>query len=97
MPDWRTAGLDDVEITSRIDGAVIGTGRSANFPDGVLGSARFLIENMVARGIAIEAGWWISTGAVTGVHPVKVGQHFEADFGRFGAIDCTIAAQPATA
>ncbi|TZG27326.1 2-keto-4-pentenoate hydratase [Sphingomonas montanisoli] len=95
VADWRSAGIDDVDITSRIDGEVINTARSSGFPDGVIGSARFLIENMVARGIVIEPGWWISTGAITGVHPVTVGQRFEADFGRFGTLACTIAAQPA--
>ena len=95
VADWRNADIDDVEITSRIDGEVINTAKSSGFPDGVVGSARFLIENMVGRGIAIQPGWWISTGAITGVHPVKVGQRFEADFGAFCTLACTIAAQPA--
>ena len=93
IADWRDAGLDDLEISTRIDGETIGTGRASAFPDGIIGSVRFVIENLIGRGFAIEPGWWISSGAVTGVHEVGVGQHVEADFGALGIVACTIEAQ----
>jgi 2-keto-4-pentenoate hydratase len=92
IADWRTRGLEDIEVTTRIDGELIKSGVASAFPDGLIGSVRFLIENLVGRGFAIEPGWWISSGAVTGVHPVRVGQTVEADFGPLGTVTCTIAA-----
>jgi 2-keto-4-pentenoate hydratase len=97
IENWRDQGLDDIEIITRIDGEVIGTGRASAFPDGIVGSVRFIVENLIARGFAIQPGWWISTGAVTGVHEVEVGQHIEADFGPFGMVTCSIEAQQAEA
>lgn len=65
--------------------------------DGPFGAARFLFELMAERGIALSAGQWISSGAVSGVHQVRVGDRIEARFAdgtdsRF-SVACTIAAQ----
>ncbi|MFZ2995873.1 MAG: fumarylacetoacetate hydrolase family protein [Sphingobium sp.] len=93
ISDWRNGRYADQDVATRIDGAVIGTGVAAAFNHGAIGSVRFLLENLIARGIPIEPGWWVSTGAVTGVHQVRPGQRVEADFGRLGTLHCTIIAQ----
>jgi 2-keto-4-pentenoate hydratase len=56
---------------------------------------RFLLENLAARGIRLQPGAWISTGAVTGVHEVRVGQTVVADFGPLGTAHCVIRPQAA--
>lgn len=91
ISDWRNAGLEDWQIEARIDDQVVGRGCASAFPDGPLGSVRFLVENLLSRGIAIEAGLLISTGAVTGVHEISQGQRFDAQFGDFGNIGCGMA------
>lgn len=93
IPDWVNGRYADQEVATRIDGAPIGTGTAASFNHGAIGSVRFLLENLIARGITIEPGWWVSTGAVTGVHQVQPGQAVEADFGPLGTLHCTIVAQ----
>lgn len=93
VPDWRDGAYAETPVTTRIDGVEVGTGTAAAFNDGAIGSVRFLIENLVARGIAIQPGWWISTGAVTGVHPAHPGQAVETDFGPLGCLHCTMDAQ----
>lgn len=93
IADWRSSGFEDEEVSTTVDGAVVGTGNARAFVDGTIGSVRFLFENLARRGLPVEPGQWVSTGAVTGVHKVTVGQHVEADFGRFGMIGCTIGAQ----
>ncbi|KQN01477.1 2-keto-4-pentenoate hydratase [Sphingobium sp. Leaf26] len=95
VADWRDGSYADQPITTRIDGETIGAGTAAAFNHGAIGSVRFLLENLAQRGIAVEAGWWISTGAVTGVHPVRPGQQVETDFGPLGTLTCRIEAQPA--
>ena len=80
IPDWRSSGFEDWTVTTRIDGAEAGSGTAAAFPDGALGAARFLLELMARRGIALEPGQWISSGAVSGVHDASAGQTVEACF-----------------
>lgn len=93
VPDWRAGAYAQQPVTTRIDGAQVGTGTASAFAHGAIGSVSFLLENLVARGIAIQPGWWISTGAVTGVHVVQIGQKVEMDFGPLGILHCRIEAQ----
>lgn len=90
VTDWQTRDIDNWPIRVTIDGAEIGTGVARDFPDGNLGAVRFLLELLAARGIAVPAGTLISAGAITGVHPIAIGQGATAYFGHFGSVDCTI-------
>ncbi len=90
IPDWRKAGLENWELTTLIDGKPVGTGTAAAFPGGLMESVRFLIENLVSRGMPVSKGLLISSGAVTGVHPVIAGQKVEARFGDFATMHSTI-------
>lgn len=94
LPAWQNVDLDAVAVTMRIDGAVVGSGVPAAFPGGIAGSVLALLENLAVRGIVLERGTWISTGAITGVHEVVAGQVAEAEFAGIGTIRCTIANQP---
>ncbi|MGR6329176.1 2-keto-4-pentenoate hydratase [Sphingomonas sp. XXL09] len=90
---WREGDLNDWRVTLSVNGEQIGDATTATMLDGPFGAARFLFEHMAARGIALTAGQWISTGAVTGVHPVAVGDRVDTSFdGRF-AVACTIKAR----
>jgi 2-keto-4-pentenoate hydratase len=95
IENWRSSGFEDWLVTTRIDGAEIGTGRASAFPDGAIGSARFLFELMAKRGIALEPGQWISSGAVTGVHDAKPGQTVDALFGDGYSVSCVLTAAEA--
>jgi 2-keto-4-pentenoate hydratase len=96
IPDWRASGLADWPVELLIDGAPAGTGCAADFPDGPLGAVHFLLGNLRARGIAVTPGLWISSGAITGVHPVCPGQHVTARFGSEYQVACRIEAAAAT-
>lgn len=87
---WRGSDLENWTVKANIDGKPVGHGKASAFPDGPLGSVQFLLENLVARGIAITPGLLVSTGAVTGVHEIGFGQNFEAQFGELGRIGCRI-------
>jgi 2-keto-4-pentenoate hydratase len=45
---------------------------------------------LIARGVAVTPGLLISSGAVSGVHEITDSQNFNACFGDFGQIACTI-------
>jgi 2-keto-4-pentenoate hydratase len=95
ISDWRSSDFESWDVATLIDGREVGTGRASSFPDGAIGAARFLFEFMAKRGIGLEPGQWISSGAVTGVHDGRPGQHVEARFGGRHTVRCTLkAARP---
>ena len=95
VADWRTLAFVDWPVRLTIDGEEAGVATAASMLDGPIGAARFLFECLAARGIALAAGQWISSGAVTGVHRVRPGQAIRASFGDILAVSCTIdAAKP---
>ncbi len=90
---WREGDVNGWPVELWINDALIGAATSATMLDGPFGAVRYLLEHMAARGIALSPGQWVSTGAVTGVHPVAIGDRVEARFdGRF-AVHCTIKAR----
>ena len=90
IADWRASGFEGWEVATNIDGRAVGTGRASGFPDGAIGAARFLFELMAARGIELEEGQWISSGAVTGVHDARPGQLVEAVFNEATSVRCRL-------
>lgn len=88
-PRIDPAGFDRIEVATEIDGVHVGTGRPCDVLDGPLGSLRFLVGLHHDGVIALEAGQWISAGAITGVHPIAPGQTATARFGTAIRIACT--------
>ncbi len=93
IPDWRDVDLNQWPITLDINGERIGAATAAAMLDGPIGAARFLFEHMAARGIQLLPGQWISSGAVTGVHPVAVDDRVDAGFDGRYTVSCTIKAR----
>lgn len=92
LSGWQQQDLRTIEVSTEIDGTCVGTATAATMLDGPLGAVRFLLTNLTERGFDLSAGFWVSSGAVTGVHPVAPGQTMRARFGDFGAVECTITA-----
>lgn len=92
IPHWASEPLADWPVALLVNGEQVGAATAATMLDGPFGAVRFLLEHAAARGLTLEAGQWISTGAVTGVHPVAIGDHVEARFGPRFRIGCTIVA-----
>ena len=90
---WRDTDLNCWPVALFVNDVEIGAGLAADMLDGPFGAARFLFEHMAARGIALSPGQWISTGAITGVHPVAVGDRVVARFDGRLSVHCTIRAQ----
>ena len=80
--------LDQVACRTIIDDDEAGTGRAGNLPGGPLGALAFALNHFATRKVTLPAGCLIATGAITGVHPVRIGQRCTAHFGTYGAIDC---------
>ena len=93
-PQLDTDGFDRLEVVTEIDGVDVGTGRPCDVLDGPLGSLRFLVGLHLDGVIRLEAGQWISAGAITGVHPIAPGQTATARFGGAVRIACTARPDP---
>lgn len=68
-----------------IDGHQAGIASAASLPGGPLEALQFLAGHLATRGRTLRAGQWVSTGAITGVHPVRIGQQARLELiGRTG-------------
>lgn len=90
VPNWRQGALFDQPVETHIDGREVGNGRGNDLPGGPLSSVLFLLEHLAARAIAVRPGDWISTGAITGVHEVRIGERVSAQFGSDLSVECMI-------
>jgi 2-keto-4-pentenoate hydratase len=92
ITDWRTrtAGLD---VETFIDGKSVGKGTIA-IPQTPLDAFAFALNKAAHLGRPLRAGAYLSTGMITGVHDIRVGQQSRLVFGEYGEIECrTVAAQ----
>lgn len=62
-------------------------------PGGPAGAFAFAEAETQRIGLPLQPGQFVSTGAVTGIHPVEQGLSCSADFGAFGRIDCQVVAR----
>lgn len=88
VADWRRHDFAALTAETFIDGRAVGSGDAARIPGTPLAALTFILAHTAARGRPLRAGQYISTGAVTGVHPIAAGQSAEATFGVHGAIRC---------
>lgn len=91
--EWQNDDIAAWPVQVLVGGMTVGAATAATMLDGPFGAARFLFEHLAARGLTISPGQWISSGAVTGVHPVAIGDRVEARFGARLAVHCGIARQ----
>lgn len=85
---WADRDLDAIACRSTIDGVEIGSAVAGKLPGGILTAMAFALDQAAELGIDLPAGTLLSTGAITGVHPVTIGQTCEADFGDLGLLHC---------
>lgn len=91
IAEWESVDIDAIACSASIDGRTVGDATAANLPGGPLTATAFALNQAAERGIAIPAGTLISTGAITGVHAVRIGQSCVADFGPLGVLRCLVA------
>jgi 2-keto-4-pentenoate hydratase len=88
LRNWRTAPVERWQCETFIDDVAVGRGHAGVPPGGPFESLRFLLELCARRGRPLEAGTWVSTGAITGVHQVVAGQTARISFGDAGEVHC---------
>lgn len=85
---WRDLPLESLTCETRIDGSWIGRGTAASVRGGPMAALAFALGVCAKRGRPLRAGDLISTGAITGVHSISVGQTAEVSFSQGGKLRC---------
>lgn len=88
--NWRGLSFDAIRCTTTIDDAVAGQAPASAVPGTPIAAFAFALGRTARMGRPIRKGDLISTGAITGVHVVRIGQRCTADFDELGAIHCTV-------
>lgn len=97
IADWQSRDPESLACETRIDGELVGRGSAASLSGGPLAALAFALSCNARRGRPLHAGDLVSTGAVTGVHPIAVGQSAEVNFGAAGILRCiALAVTPVT-
>lgn len=92
IPGWRDLALQSLSCSTRVDGVLVGEGSAAVVPGGPLSALAFALNHCARRGRPLRGGQYVCSGATTGIHNVRPGQHAEVRFGEYGAVRCRIEA-----
>ena len=87
LPGWRGSAPVSLTVTVTVDGIVKGDVTVDSAARDPLRALRFLINHCAGHGTVLPAGTLVSTGALTGVHDVKVESVSHIDFGAYGRLD----------
>ena len=90
--DWRERDWHSLICAVSIDGETIAEASAAAVPGGPLEVFAFALGEAARQGRPIRRGDIISTGAITGMHVVKIGQRCVATFAGVDIIDCQVVA-----
>jgi 2-keto-4-pentenoate hydratase len=93
IPNWQT--LTSIDVETFIDGVSVGKGQT-NIEAGPLGALAFTLNKRARQGERLRAGDVISTGMITGVHDVRVGQRSRHVFAGVGEVQAQITRAVAT-
>jgi 2-keto-4-pentenoate hydratase len=89
VPNWRAKLDKGLTAETFIEGALVGAGGASSADDGPLDALVFLLGHLAQRNRPLRAGQLVSTGAVTGVHHITIGQHSRVSFNGSGDILCS--------
>lgn len=84
---WRSLGPGSLSASVAVDDRTVGEADPEPIERDALRALRFLIGLSASRGIELPEGTLISTGALTGVHDVRVGSTAHVDFGSVGSFE----------
>lgn len=89
IENWRD-GLASIPVRVEVDGALRREGIGADVMGDPLRPLWWLAEQRRQWGDGLRAGETISTGSMTGMLPIRGGQHVRARFGEAATIEITI-------
>ena len=91
---WAPDTLPHHRCRLEINGQSVAEGVGARALGDPVNVLEWLANHLSGRGIALEAGYVISTGTCTGLEKVKAGDHVRGDFGELGEVSFTLQGTP---
>jgi 2-keto-4-pentenoate hydratase len=88
--DWRSRPLESMTCETHVNGRSVGQGGAAASAGGPLAALAFALGCCARRGHPLRAGDVISTGACTGIHPVRVGDGARVVFAGASELCCRV-------
>jgi 2-keto-4-pentenoate hydratase len=88
IPNWRDLGPEQLTSETFVDEKSVGKGTAASVPGGPLAALAFALNVCARRGLPLKTGQFVSTGATTGIHDIRIGQSARAVFGGVGEVRC---------
>lgn len=88
VANWRAKLDHGLKAETFIEGERVGAGGADANEDGPLDALAFLAGHLAQRGMPLKTGQLVSTGAVTGVHDIRIGQRSRVNFNGSGDILC---------
>ena len=95
VPDWRSRSDDWPPCEVFVDEVSVGRGSPASLNGGPQAALAYLMGICAERGRPLRKGQWVTTGAASGIHDIKIGQTARISFDGLAEIHCL--AKPATA
>jgi 2-keto-4-pentenoate hydratase len=74
QPDWAA-----IQLACYVDEHLVGEGSAENLPGGIHHGLATALNILAGRGRPVRAGMVFATGAITGIHPIRSGQHCRVD------------------
>ncbi len=84
---WRELG--SIACAAFIDGVEVGA-KSVDMRAGPFDAFAFTLGKCAMRGRPLRSGMWITTGMITGVHDIRMGQSSRHVFSGIGEVGCRI-------
>lgn len=88
ITDWRARPLESLTCQTQVNGRHVGNGGATSIAGGPLAALAFALGRCARRGRALRAGDVISTGACTGIHPVRTGEQACVTFPGVAELRC---------
>lgn len=96
IADWRSRPLESLTCETHVSGRLAGRGGAASIAGGPLAALAFALRCCARRGRPLQCGDVVSTGACTGIHPIRIGEEARAAFAGAPELRCqAVGAVPA--
>lgn len=97
IPDWRSRPLESLTCETHVNGRSVGHGGAPAIAGGPLAALAFALGRSARRGRPLRCGDVVSTGACTGIHPIRIGEEARATFAGAADLRCRgVGANPAS-
>jgi 2-keto-4-pentenoate hydratase len=87
VTEWQAIDLAAQAVRVTVNGKVLREGTGSNVLGHPLNALEWLVNNLSARGLGLQAGQFITTGVTTEVYMAERGDRITADFGPVGSVD----------